>query len=125
MKHLNEYDKQKLTTALNAKDWNIGFHVSQRDPTIGSIYLLFLDGIPCLQTKEPELKYWFTCAYSPEEKAHGHGLLNTTLTHREIQACFSKGCNKPVLQNIYDKERLVGYYLKQALNDTQLTNNEE
>ena len=124
MKHLNEYEKHKTMNALNKREWNTSFNISQRDPTIGSIYLLLLEGVQRLQKKEPEIEYWFTCAYSPHEKAHGHGLLNTSLTHREIQACFSKGCNKPVLKDIYDKERLIDYYVKQAVEETQFTNGE-
>lgn len=125
MKLVNAYERQQIQNDLNAREWNTSFNISQRDPTVGSIYLLLLEGSQCLQKKEPEIQYWFTCAHSEREKAHGHGVLNTTLTHRQIEACFSRGCNKPVLRDIYDKERLIDYQVKQAIEQTQITNTGE
>jgi len=125
MKPMNEYEKQRTMQKLNACDWTTSFNVSQRDPTVGSIYLVLLEGSQCLEKKEPEIRYWFTCAYSEHEKAHGHGVLNTSLTHEQVQACFSRGCNKPVLRDIYNKERLIDYQVKQSLEQTQITNTGE
>jgi hypothetical protein len=125
MKLINAYERQQIQNDLNAREWNTSFNISQRDPTMGGIYLLLLEGSQCLEKKEPEIRYWFTCAYSEREKAHGHGVLNTTLTHRQVEACFSRGCNKPVMRDIYDKERLIDYQVKQAIEQTQITNTGE
>lgn len=125
MKQISVYDRQQIQSALNEREWNTSFNISQRDPTMGSIYLLLLEGSQCLEKKEPEIRYWFTCAHSEREHAHGHGVLKTTLTHRQIEACFSRGCNKPVMRAIYDKERLIDYQVKQAIEQTQLTNIQE
>jgi hypothetical protein len=121
MKAMNAYDRQRTMKLLREREWTTSFNVSQRDPTVGSIYLALLEGSQCLERQDAEVDYWFTCAYSETEKAHGHGVLATTLTHRQVQACFSRGCNKPVLRDIYDKERLIDYQVKQALEGTQLT----
>jgi hypothetical protein len=117
MNRLNEYEQQKMRRSLSTTTWTHAISVNQIDPTVGSIWDLHRAGAARLRKKDPSLQYYLIVALSPEQKAHGHGVLKTTLTHREIQACF-RGCNKPILKNLYDTDRWIDYIAKQTLEQT-------
>lgn len=123
MKTMTKYDRDSLSELLHGIEFTHAISVNQIDPTVGSIWNIHQEAIQRLIRVDPEIKYFLVVAESLAEKAHGHGMLCTKLTHRQIQSCF-KGCNKPVIRNIHDGPRWMNYvlYKNQIIQETELHN---
>jgi hypothetical protein len=128
MKTITNDERKSLSKLLDSHEYTHAISISQIDSTPGSIWTVHRDGIDRLTALDPEIKYFLVVATSQpwsEHGAgiHGHGVLRTSLTHRQIQSCF-KGCNKPVVHDIYNGPRWVEYvlYKNAIIQESQLHN---
>ena len=117
-----------LTTMLTRPDWSHAITITKRNcDTIGDMYLHMSEGISRLLDRDGEARFVLVvCQHPPyagESSPHGHGVLRTRLSHREINKCFSGGF--AALNDMYDPYGWAEYIKPQAIPECHLNNIEE
>jgi hypothetical protein len=120
---------ESLMTMLTRPDWSHAITITKRNcDTIGDMYLHMSEGISrLLSDMDRDAKFVLVvCQHPPymgESSPHGHGVLRTRLSHREINKCFSGGF--AALNDMYDPYGWAEYIAPQAIPECHLTNIEE
>jgi hypothetical protein len=119
---------ESLMTMLTRPDWTHAITVTKRNcESIGDIYTHMLDGLNRLQRVDKVAKFVLVAcqhiSYGGMSAPHGHGVLRTRLSHREINKCFSGGFTE--LSNMRCPFGWAEYIQPQAIPECHLTNIEE
>lgn len=133
MNQMTEDQQEEIKKLLADHEWTHAVTIHAREPTWGGLWLSITDGFQRICIDDPSVKYWVVGARGTfTDKPHYHGLAyyptmaaDPELGRQQIRKSFRE-VNHPTVKPLNDAvgglTGWVDYTVKQAVNETTITN---